>query len=166
MLSSTENYPLFQRVIQSDVFGATIMAEYIKNWGYKNVALIYHTDVYSTSFGMNVESELHARDINIVNGPELRVIDTDDPSDITDEIIGPIVSSIWSTNVRTVIVITPYLAGPILERIIANLYDLGARAGDVLFVVNSALNKANTDPLIENVGISVAKLLLGSMEFT
>lgn len=140
VLSSTEDYPLFQRVIQSDIFSATIMAEFIENLGWKNVALIYDSEAYAASFGEKLQAELSARNIHIVNGPESRMVDTVNLGEITDDIIHPIVTEIWESEVRAIITIFSYISGDLLDDVLAKFLDLGADAGDLFFIVNESLN--------------------------
>ena len=164
-LSSTEDYPLFQRMIQSDIFGATILAEFIDNLGWKNVALIYHTDTWAWTYGEKIAEELVGRGINIVNDIDLRVIDTADPSEVTDAVISPIVTPIWNSKVRMVIALLPWGYGPIFDTILQKFSDLGAVPGDILFMVNAMLTGSFVNPLVDNLGFEVASLFKGSLEF-
>ena len=165
VLSSTEDYPLFQRMIQSDIFGATIVAEFIDNLGWKNVALIYHTDTWAFTYGEKIAEELVARGINIINDIDLRVINTTDPSEVTRDVIDPIITPIWNSNVRMVIALLPWGYGPIFDTILQSFSDLGAKPGDLLFIVNSMLSSSFVNPLVDNVGYEVASLFQGSLEF-
>lgn len=129
LLANSTEYPYYVRTIVSSGYGATVYMTMFRYFGWKRVNVLYGNESYGIDFYHNVKSIAEIYGIEIANREDLRAIDPF----VTNATIGDYnehLKEVISNNVR------PLLIGMLLPTpvyIFQGLYDMGARAGDIIY---------------------------------
>lgn len=159
-LGNSTMYPYYVRTIVSSSYGATVYMTLFKYFGWKKVNILYGLETYGIDFYENflrIAKEYH---IEISNRESLRGIDPF----LTNETIGQYTEhfqEILRNNVRPLLC-SLFLPGP--AYVLQALYDLGARAGDIIYFGEISTQMLAVLP--PGNASKAAELALGGMHVT
>ena len=150
-LGNSTRFPFYVRTIVSNGYGATVYMTMFRYFGWKQINVLYGNETYCADFYSNVVAIAKEYGIEIVNRESLRAID----SYVTNETIDNYkehLREILDNNVRPLLCCV-LLPSPAF--VLQALYDLGARAGDIIYFGELAsdlfagLTPANASKAIE-----------------
>jgi ABC-type branched-subunit amino acid transport system substrate-binding protein len=160
-LSSRVNYPRYIRTVPSDSFMPVIYVTMLQFYGWSHIGVIYSDEVWGQGIYTSLVKETESKGIEIINQEEYRKIPPYYSEEVSREYTQA-VEKLIESNARVVLLIV-YTAA--LQQILSELYDLGMRRGDIVFIAIEWLTLDlvnNSDP---SVRIKIQELLRGTIQF-
>lgn len=128
VLSSTQDFPMFVRILMSDAYMAVMYLNFLVFFGWTRCSVLYMTgDIWSEGVYQYFQESAKTRKFTIANNADSRGIDDSmDPEKYIDQVQGLI-----DCKARVAVLI---LYTPQLTVILKMLYDRGIRTGDLVFL--------------------------------
>lgn len=159
-LGNSTRFPYYVRTIVSNGYGATVYMTMFRYFRWKKINVLYGNETYCADFYSNVVAIAKEYQIEIVNREDLRAIDPY----VTNETINN-----YEEHLREILgnSVRPLLCCVLLPSpafILQALYDLGARAGDIIYFGELASDMF--DGLTPGNASKAAEVALGGIHMT